>query len=70
MTYFIIRDTLIIICLFYYLHKKLNKTDGELRNLKIKNDTFNRLRKYGGRRGSCWTGEDENALSILMDTKT
>jgi hypothetical protein len=29
-TYFIIRDTLIITYLFYYLHKKLNKTNGHI----------------------------------------
>jgi hypothetical protein len=41
MTYFITRDILIKIYLFYYLHKKLNKTNGQIRNLKVKNDTFN-----------------------------
>ena len=41
MTYFIIRNTLIMIYLFYYLHKNLNKTNGQTRSLKIKNDTFN-----------------------------
>ena len=41
MTYFIIRDTLIMIYLFYYLHKKLNKMNGQKRSLEVKNDTFN-----------------------------
>ena len=41
MTCFIIRDTLIIICLFYYLHKNLNKMNGQTNGLKVKNDTFN-----------------------------
>jgi len=41
MIYSIIRDTLIMIYLFYYLHKKMNKTNGQTRSLKVKNDTFN-----------------------------
>jgi len=35
-----------MIYLFYYLHKKLNKTNSQIRNLKVKNDTFNRTGEY------------------------
>ena len=43
MTYFIIRGTLIMIYLFYNLHKKLNKTNGQTRYLKVKNITYSRM---------------------------
>jgi hypothetical protein len=41
MTYFIIRDILIIIYLLYICIKNLNKTNGQIRSLQVKNDTFN-----------------------------
>jgi hypothetical protein len=37
---FIIRDTLIMTCSFYYLHKKRNKTNGPTWYLKIKSVTY------------------------------
>ena len=35
-TYFIIRDILIIIYIFYYLYKKLSKMNGQTKGLKLK----------------------------------
>jgi len=43
MTYFIIKDTFIMFYLFYYLHKNLNKTNGQTRSLKVKNVTYFRM---------------------------
>ena len=40
MTYSIIRDTLILTYLFYYLYKKQNRTNGQTRSVKIKNITY------------------------------
>jgi len=40
MTYSIIRDTLILTYLFYYLHKKMNKTNGQTRSVKVKIVTY------------------------------
>jgi hypothetical protein len=51
MTYFIIRDNLIIIYLFYYLHKKLNKTNCQIRSLKVKNDIFNEMEGVASKEG-------------------
>jgi hypothetical protein len=45
MTYSIIKDTLILTYLFHYLHKKLNKTNGQTRNVKVKNVTYLRWRE-------------------------
>ena len=40
MTYFIIRDTLIMIFYFIIYTKFLNKMNGQIRRLKVKNDTL------------------------------
>ena len=40
MTCFVNKNILIIIYLFYYLYKKLNKMNSQIRNLKVKNDAF------------------------------
>jgi len=42
MTYLVNKSILTIIYLLYYLHKKLNKINSQIKNLKVKNDIFNR----------------------------
>jgi hypothetical protein len=44
MTYFVNKNALTIIYLFYYLYKKLNKMNGQ-KNLKVKNDFFNGIER-------------------------
>jgi hypothetical protein len=38
--FILFKDTLIMIYLFYYLHKKLNKINSQIRSLKVRNGTW------------------------------
>jgi len=46
MTSFVNKNNLRMVYLFCYLHTKLNKANGQIRYLKVKNVTFNGWREY------------------------